>query len=224
MKIRLWATALLALGLGSLVVITAWPPALVSAAAAPDTGRVSIHKMGGDIDVPNAPGGADLATMGGNIHIGNAGDSVSAKTMGGDIVIEHANGSVDVSTMGGKIILRQVAGAVHASTMAGDVTVHFTGASSGRREIHLSSLAGAILLTVPKDYGMDVRIKLEYTKNSSQDYRVAQHLGLTERQSADWDLSRGTPRKYIYVTGRVGDGQNRVTIDTINGDVILKQE
>jgi DUF4097 and DUF4098 domain-containing protein YvlB len=224
MNIRLCASALLALGLGSLVLSTARPPVHVLAAAAPEAGRVSIHKMGGDIDVPNAPDGADVGTMGGNIHIGNVGHSATAKTMGGDIVIEHADGSVDVSTMGGKITLHQVSGPVHASTMSGDVTVHLTGASTGRRDIHLSSLSGAILLTVPKDYGMDVRIKLEYTKNSIQDFRVAQHLGLTERQTTDWDTSHSTPRKYIYVSGRVGNGQNQVTIDTINGDVVLKQE
>jgi len=34
----------------------------------------------------------------------------------------------------------------------------------------------------------------------------------------------GSPRKYIYATGRVGNGQNHVEIDTINGDVILRQE
>jgi DUF4097 and DUF4098 domain-containing protein YvlB len=108
--------------------------------------------------------------------------------------------------------------------MAGEVTVHLTGASNGRRDIKLSSMAGAILLTVPKDFGMDVRIRLAYTKTSRQDFQVDQHLGLTERQTTDWDTSHGTPRKYIYVSGRVGDGQSQVTIDTVNGDVILKQE
>lgn len=223
MKIRLCASALLVMGMASLIAIAACPFAPVLAAA-PDSGRISIHKMGGDIDVPDAPDGADLATMGGNIHIGRVGQSATAKSMGGEITIDHADGSVDVSTMGGKITLRQVSGAIHASTMSGDVTAHLTGASGSQRDIHLSSMAGAILLTVPKDYGMDVRIKLEYTRNSSQDFRVSQHLGLTERQTTEWDSSRGTPRKYIYVTGRVGNGQNRVTIDTINGDVILKQE
>ncbi len=224
MKSRLWVSSLLAIGMGSLLALAICPPAHVLAAAAPQAGKVSIHQMGGDIDVPDAPDGADVATMGGNIRIGNARGSVSAKTMGGNIVVEHADGSVDVSTMGGVITLRQVSGPVHASTMAGDVTAHLTEASGDRRDVRLSSLAGVIQLTVPKDYGMDVHIKLEYTKNSSQNFRVSQHLGLTERQTTDWDTSRGTPRKYIYVTGHVGDGRNQVTIETINGDVILKQE
>ena len=163
MNTRLCVFALLAVGAGSVAVFTACPPAQVLAAAAPESGRVNINKMGGDIDVPDAPDGADVATMGGNIHIGNVRHSLSAKTMGGNIVVEHADGSVEVSTMGGTITLRQVSGQVQASTMAGDVTVHLTGPSGDRRDIHLSSMSGVILLTVPKDYGMDVRINHEDT-------------------------------------------------------------
>jgi len=87
----------------------------------------------------------------------------------------------------------------------------------------LSSMGGAMLLTVPKDFGMDVRIKLGYT-HGHENVRVIQHLGLTERQSTEWETHGGTARKYIYATGKVGDGLNHVTIETINGDVVLKQE
>lgn len=197
-------------------------PQGVSAAYAGDS-VVSIHQMGGDINVDNAPQGAELSTMGGAIHVGSA-SYINAKTMGGDISIDRAAGPVDASTMGGKVTVRQVAGAVHASTMSGDVTVHLIGASGGERDVKLSSMAGTILLTVPKDYGMDVRIKLTYTKNSPQNFRIIQHLGLTERESTDWDTHDGTPRKYVLAQGRVGDGRNHVTIDTINGDIVLKQE
>ena len=137
MKSRLWVSALLAIGMGALLVLRVSSPAYVLAAA-PQSGRISIHKMGGDIDVPDAPDGADLATMGGNIHIGNARNSINAKTMGGNIVVEHADGSLDISTMGGVITVRQASGPVHASTMAGDVTVHLTGASGSQRDIHLA--------------------------------------------------------------------------------------
>lgn len=185
---------------------------------------VSIHKMGGGIDVASAPDGADLSTMGGDIHVGTAGAFAKAKTMGGNITVEHAAGSVDASTMGGKINIGQASGSIKASTMAGEVTAHLTGSSGERRDVSLSSMSGAILLTVPKDYGMDVQIKLTYTKNSEGKYRVIQHLGLSERQTTEWDTNGGTPRKYIYVTGKVGNGQNTVKIDTINGDIALKQE
>lgn len=186
--------------------------------------EVSVHKMGGDIDVASAPDGANLSTMGGSIHLGSAGPFAKLKTMGGDIRVDHVVGSVDASTMGGKIDIGQAGGAIHASTMAGDLTAHLSGSSGEKRDISLSSMSGAILLTVPKDFGMDVHIKLAYTKNSDGKFRVIQHLGLTERQTTEWENHGGTPRKYIYVTGRVGNGQNLVKIETINGDISLKQE
>ena len=186
-------------------------------------GPVSIHRMGGDIDVPNAPDGAELATMGGNIHVGSA-SFVKAKTMGGTIAVDAATGAVDVSTMGGTITILQAGGRIHASTMAGDVSARLTGPSAGVREISLSSMSGKIVLAVPKDYGMNVRIKLAYTKKSSQNFRIIQDLGLDQRESDEWDTHQGSPRKYIIAQGRVGDGKNPVTIETINGDVVVKQE
>ncbi|KAA6460241.1 DUF4097 domain-containing protein [Acidobacteria bacterium AB60] len=186
---------------------------------------VRVHQVGGAIDIGSAPDGADLSTMGGDIHVGNSGAFVHAKTMGGDITVDQAAGVVDASTMGGKINIGRTSGSIKASTMAGDVTAHLTGPSTAPRDVTLSSMSGAILLTVPKDYGMEVQIKLAYTKNSEGKYRVIQHLGLNERQSTEWDTSHGgSPLKYIYVTGRVGNGQNRVKIETINGDIALKLE
>ncbi len=40
-------------------------------AAGSDSGEVNISKMGGGIDVEDAPQGATLTTMGGGIHLGN---------------------------------------------------------------------------------------------------------------------------------------------------------
>lgn len=188
-----------------------------------DDGPVSVHQMGGDIDVQHAPRGANLMTMGGNIHLGNVSSYAKLKTMGGNITVDHADGSVDATTMGGIITIGQGSGAITASTMGGDVTARVVGSSADRRDIDLSSKGGTIQLTVPKDFQMDVRITLAYT-NNGKDYRIMQHAGLEERETSEWDNSMGTPRKYIRAAGKVGSGLNHVTIRTINGDVILKQE
>jgi hypothetical protein len=71
---------------------------------------------------------------------------------------------------------------------------------------------------------MEIRVTLAYTKNSSREFSISEHLGLTQRVSPDWESGFGSPRKFIRATGRVGNGQNHVTINTINGDVILRQE
>lgn len=184
---------------------------------------VSIHRMGGDIDVTDAPDGAKLGTMGGHIRVGNVASFAKLKSMGGDIAVDHATGDVDASTMGGTITVRHLDGPVKATTMAGDITIHLEGPSNTPRDVKLSSMSGTILLTVPKDFGMEVRIKLAYT-HGHESARIVQHLGLTETQSTEWDTHNGDARKYLYASGRVGDGKSHVTIETINGDVILKQE
>lgn len=188
-----------------------------------DSGPVHVHKMAGDIDVKDAPNGADLGTMGGNITLANVSSHAKLSTMGGNIVVEHASGPVHAHTMGGNITVRQVDGPVHVDTMGGDITVRVTGSSGARRDIEMSSMGGTMLLTVPKDFGMDVKIKLGYT-HGHEAVRIIQHLGLTERQSTEWESHMGTPRKYLWATGQVGNGLNHVTIETMNGDVILKQE
>jgi len=180
--------------------------------------------MGGEIEVKDAPHGATLNTMGGDIHIGSVSEFAKVNTMGGNVMIDHANGPVDAATMGGSITVKDATGHIHASTMAGDITARMVGSSSGGRDVHLSSKSGTITLIVPKDFSMEVRIQLAFTKNAGRTFDVIDHIGLTKRESADWDTSSSTPRKYIYAEGQVGSGQNHVEIDTINGDVILKQE
>ena len=188
------------------------------------SGAVNISKMGGDIDVKDAPHGATLNTMGGNIHLGNVASFAKVKTMGGAITIDQAVGSVDATTMGGEIGIGQADGAIKASTMGGDITARMVGVSSSERDVELTSKGGSITLTVPKDFPMDVRISLAHTKNAPRTYAIVDHMGLDQQETPDWDSSFGSPRKYIRARGRVGSGLNHVTIETVNGDVTLKQE
>ena len=188
-----------------------------------DSGQVTIAKMGGEIDVKSAPHGANLSTMGGDIHLGDVASSAKVKTMGGVITIDHATGSVDASTMGGPITIGHVEGALKASTMGGEITARMAGTSSSERDVELTSHGGTITLTVP-NCPMDVRIQLAYTKNAPRTYEIIDHIGLDKRETSDWDNSLGSPRKYIRAQGRVGNGLNHVVINTVNGDVILKQE
>jgi DUF4097 and DUF4098 domain-containing protein YvlB len=176
-----------------------------------DSGGVNIHKMGGEIDVDDAPQGATLTTMGGDIHLGSVAGFAHLKTMGGNINIDHASGPVDATTMGGDVSARLLGSA--------------DGSNSARSDIHLTSNGGSITLTVPKDFPMEIHVTLAYTKNAPRSYRIVNDLGLSPHTSSDdWDTSHGSPRKYIRSEGRVGSGLNHVEIKTVNGDVILKQE
>ena len=190
-----------------------------------ESGSISISKMGGGIDLDSAPHGATLSTMGGEIHVVDVGSYLKAKTMGGGIDVDRSAGSVDVATMGGDITIGSANGPIKASTMGGEIRARMVGTSSGgERDIDLTSHGGTITLRVPKDFPMEVQITLVHTQNAPREYHIDDHIGLEQRDSEDWDDSKGTPRKYLRAKGQVGDGSNHVTINTINGDVILKQE
>ncbi|MGA2848947.1 MAG: DUF4097 family beta strand repeat-containing protein [Terracidiphilus sp.] len=188
------------------------------------SGAVRIARMGGEIDVKEAPHGADLSTMGGNIHVGDVAEFAKVKSMGGVITIDHATGPLDAATMGGDINIAHAEGAIKASTMGGEIRARMVGTSTEERDVELTSHGGTVTLTVPKDFPMDVRITLAYTRNAPRTYEIIDHIGLEQRETDDWDNSFGSPRKYIRAKGKVGTGLNHVVINTVNGDVILKQE
>lgn len=176
----------------------------VRAGALPE--KLQVVKMGGDIDISEVPDGGNLRTMGGNIHVGKAHNDITLTTMGGSIKVESADSSVNATTMGGDINL----------TLTKEQ-------SAGSHAIILDSKSGAISLTVPRNYPMTIKVVLAYTKNSAGNYKITNDLGLEQSSSKDWDQLHGTPRKYLYARGRTGNGQNHVTIKTINGNVTIKE-
>jgi hypothetical protein len=168
--------------------------------------EVEISTMGGEINVASAPSGANVKTMGGGIHIGSAKDFVKAKTMGGEIEIKELDGSVDASTMGG------------------DITVNMTGEpASGKHDVKLDSKSGEIRLTLPANFSADIDVELNYTKNSSRNYKIDSGFPLSISETPEWDEGHGTPRKTIKGTASVNGGKNKIVIRTINGNVILKK-
>jgi len=161
--------------------------------------QVKIDTMGGNINVSDAPVGADVHTMGGDISIDSARDYVKAKTMGGDIRI------------------REIDGWVKATTMGGDVEV----AVIGNHDVELTSMHGDITLALPDGADLDIDIELGYTKNSSRNYKIVSDFPIDQNESADWDYDHGSPRKTI--SGTAAGSGHRVVIRTINGNVYLKK-
>lgn len=171
------------------------------------TGKeVRISSMGGEINVDEAPHGAEVSTMGGDIEVRSAAEHVKAKTMGGNIRIDAIDGWVRAETMGGDVEV----------TMVGDP-------AKRQRDVDISSNSGDITLTVPKGLSMEVHITLAQTRNARKTFRIISDFSLEQERSDYWDYDHGTPRQYIYANGSINDGKNKITIKTINGDVYLKK-
>jgi len=167
---------------------------------------VNISTMGGEIDIKEAPAGVKANTMGGEIHVGSAGQFADVQTMGGDIRIDAIDGWVVAKTMGG------------------DVTVVMVGdPGAGERDVYISSKGGDIDLTVPRGLAMNVDITLAYTRDARKRYEIESDFELDVEETEDWDRSYGTPTKHIYGKGTTGAGTYSIVIDTINGNVRLRE-
>lgn len=169
---------------------------------------VSIKTMGGDINVDEAPAGANVHTMGGKIRIKSAAQHVKAVTMGGAIEIDELDGSIEATTMGGDIEVG----------MIGD-------AAKGNRAVNLKSHGGDVMLMVPAGLSMDLDLEIAYTKESQQDYKIISDFPFTLKETSTWarEGRGGDLSKYIYGTGAVAGGKHKIRIETVNGNIILKK-
>ena len=126
--------------------------------------------------------------------------------------------------MGGDIEIDSIDGWVMASTMGGDVTVVMVGdPKAGERDVSISSKGGDIELTVPKGLAMDIDITLAYTRDAKKRYEIKSDFDLGFEESKDWHRTYGTPMKYKYGRGITGAGTFSIVIDTVNGNVILRE-
>jgi DUF4097 and DUF4098 domain-containing protein YvlB len=165
-----------------------------------DMDSVQISTMGGEIEIDEAPEGADLHTMGGDIRVTEADRFVRAITMGGDIEIDSIDGWVDATTMGGNI----------------NVIVIGDGG-----DVNLESMSGDVVLSVPSGFGMDLALEIAFTQKSRQDFRIDAPGKVAQSVSPDWDRSQGSARKYIRSSGAVNGGGNTVKVSTVNGNITI---
>ena len=194
-------------------------------------GDIKGHSMGGNVVYRNVrkhagDGGGKvvrITTMGGAINVDQAESGAEVETMGGDITIQSANEYVKAKTMGGDIVIKSVDGHVKATTMGGSIKVRISGDSQGKKDATLSSLGGGITLMVPESLAMDIDIQLVYTKGHQGEYQIQSDFPLQIEEDKEWSNKHGSARKTIRGRGKTGDGRNKITITTVNGNIDLKK-
>jgi len=164
---------------------------------------IRMNSAGGGISLRAAPDGARVTTGGGPIRIGPSGGEVYAQTGGGSIDIGPATGSVE------------------AHTGAGDVRIELQGA--GAHSVDVTSGKGEVVLVVPRDLNAILELETAYTDNLGHKTRILSDLPLHTTETADWDSSEGTPRRYVRARQTVGRGGGVIRVRTVNGDVVLKR-
>ena len=201
-------------------------------------GDVNASSMGGKVRQINVEGKnksigkeVNISTMGGELELDKAPNGAKLKTMGGDINVNSVGKFLDAETMGGDIEVKEIDGWIKAKTMGGDVNVKMVGnPNEGKRDVSLQSMGGDITLAVPAGLSMDIEIEIAYAKERKAEsddefnkVKIVSDFPVKEERTKEWDNSKGSPRKYVYGTGSINGGKNKIKIKTINGNVYLKK-
>ncbi len=186
------------------------------------SGYMNITAGKGAIHLEGTTGGAKLATSGSSITVRNADGAITASTSSGkieisdckgDVILETSRAGISVNTLKGCVLSAKTSNAPINIKAATTVEVVETSRSSVTVEIDnvpangttVMTSNGSVDLYLPR--GMNAEIEL---KTSSGD--IAFHLGGI---SISEELTSG------YFKGTMGDGGNKIYVETSKGNINL---
>ena len=168
-------------------------------------GLLHVTRAGGDIDLDEAPKGAELKTGGGDVTVGRSGGRVSATTGGGDIRIGPCSGSV------------------WARTGAGEVTITIVQGDGAEHTVDVMSGTGATTLELPANLSARFELETAYTREFDGRTHIKSDFPLNLSETSDWDASQGSPRRYVRGTGTAGKGGGVIRVKIVNGDITIRK-
>ncbi len=190
----------------------------------PEDSSIDVSGVSSDIDVEGVNGEQTLHTVSGDIDTHSTGGDVSAESVSGDIEVAGNDEDTDTSahTVSGDITLDQVSGAVAAEAVSGDITID--GGSFDR--VSLNSVNGEIVFHGELHKGGKMNVE---TVNGDVDAEFGGKLSAkfdVETFNGDIENCYGheAQRTSKYAPGyelsfTQGDGDGRIEIATLNGDI-----
>ncbi|HSR52077.1 MAG TPA: DUF4097 family beta strand repeat-containing protein [Acidobacteriota bacterium] len=124
-------------------------------------GYAELKTAGGDINVGDVQSEAELKTSGGDIEVRNVGGRLVAKTSGGSVEVGNVGGDAELKTAGGDVRAQTVSGSVEMTTAGGDVELeagfgHVRATTAGG-DVELREVTGSV---EAKTAGGTVRVRL----------------------------------------------------------------
>ena len=192
----------------------------------PQNSSLDIGTVSADIDVTDVTGEQGLHTVSGDVNTEHTGADITAESVSGDIEIsgDHADGEVSASSVSGDVTLFRLAGNVEVESVSGDVAVD---EGSFKRAV-LETVTGELFFKselreggkltidtvngdVNAEFSGDVSARFDIdTFNGSIRNCFGPKAERTSRYAPGWELEFTE-----------GDGDGRVTISTLNGDITI---
>jgi DUF4097 and DUF4098 domain-containing protein YvlB len=94
---------------------------------------------------------------------------------------------------------------------------------SGGYPIRAESGSGTITLILPPNMSAELDLETAFTNNHRGSTQIESDWPLSTTVTPNWDASEGTPRRYVRARQTIGSGGARITVKTVNGDIIIKR-
>jgi Toastrack DUF4097 len=190
----------------------------------PNNSSIDVGTVSADIDVSAVAGEQGLHTVSGDVNTEHTGADIEAESVSGDVEISgtDADGDVNASSVSGDIMLSRLAGNVGVESVSGDVAID----EGSFERVSLETVTGELLFNGSLRKGGKLTIdtvngdvEAEFTSDISARFEIDTFNGKirncfgpkaerTSKYGPGWELEFTTR-----------DGDSRVLISTLNGDV-----
>jgi type VI protein secretion system component Hcp len=211
-------------------------------------GDVEIRNITGQLTIENRNGNVTVEDVSDSVSINNSNSSTTAKNVGGNLKVDSRNGSVDVSGVKGNAAITNSYAPINVENVQGELTIngrnnsidvqHVEGdvtANSSyqnvnirdpRSSVNVSSRNGELTVSFEKAPQKDVVISSRYGTvtldlPSSSSFIIDARTEFGQIDSEFDGLNHDTSNRQRAVTGQVGRGGPKITIDSKNGDIHL---
>jgi len=192
----------------------------------PQASSIDVSTVSADIDVGKVTGEQNLATVSGDIDTESAESDVSAEAVSGDIDVNGKNKVTNTraNTVSGDVVLDGVAGVADAESVSGEVTV----VDGSFERIDMNTVNGEILFRAGLQAGgklsaetVNGDVDIEFTNSVSGRFDIDTFNGDIDNCFGPKPerTSKYTPG--LELSFQDGDGDARVNISTLNGDVSI---
>ena len=134
-------------------------------------------------------------------------DLDSITTVNGDVKISGVNGLVKAETVNGSLTVSGLVGDVNLETVNGSIEAQFDQLTDGQR-VTADAVNGKITLLVPSDTSARVTAETVNGSINADDFGLEPEKGFVGR-----DLS-----------GQIGGGDARISLDTVNGSIRIMKK
>jgi DUF4097 and DUF4098 domain-containing protein YvlB len=129
------------------------------------------------------------------------------ETVNGDVMIRAVSGTVKAATVNGSLNIENLVGDVSLETVNGSISAEFD-ALTGSQRVDAETVNGKIALRLPEEASARVTAETVNGSIDCDDFGLKPEKGFVGR-----DLS-----------GDIGDGAARISLDTVNGSIRINRK